>query len=365
MNLLVIDANCPKPYCDRTLSREALGGTEATVVRVAGALATRGHGVTVAQKGREVFYTDGAGVRYVPYVFKGVLYTDKPDAVLVINSFKILKEVRSRYGEARLFLWSHCFPGKNRKRLSALALEHDCTLVTVSKTHEACLREFLSSYESKPTVTTPEHFPHVTHVYNPVADDLAPGGDYDPNKLVFFSSPHKGLAQVLQTFEHLRRARPSLKLYIANPGYIALAPDLAMSGVEVLGALSHREVLAHVRTAFCVFYPQSSFKETFGLVFAEANALGTPVLTHAAGAAPEVLGDARQLVNADNPEAVKARLLGWYAEGRPKVGVNPQFRLSRVAQCWEELARGEAYVRRASKRTGLRRGYLTYKGVTL
>ena len=168
MNFLVIDANCPQPYSDRTLLNKGLGGTEATVVRVAGALAMRGHSVTVAQKGRvRTFTQDGAGVRYVPYVFKGVLYADKPDAVLVINSFKVLKEVRSRYAEARLFLWSHCFPGKNRKRLSALALEHDCTLVAVSKTHEACLRGFLSSYESKPTVATPERFPKVTHVYNP------------------------------------------------------------------------------------------------------------------------------------------------------------------------------------------------------
>ena len=171
---------------------------------------------------------------------------------------------------------------------------------------------------------------------------------------------------MLRTFERVREDRPSLRLCIANPGYIALEPDLSMSGVEVLGPLPHHEVLAHVRTAFCVFYPQSGFKETFGLVFAEANALGTPVLAHAVGAASEVLGDARQLVNADDPEAVRARPARLVRRGSPpRWGVNPQFRLSRVAQRWEELARGEVYVRRAAKRTGLRRGHLTYKGVTL
>jgi glycosyltransferase involved in cell wall biosynthesis len=131
-------------------------------------------------------------------------------------------------------------------------------------------------------------------IYNPVEDALVPdGSQVDPAKLVFFSSPNKGLAFAIDAFRAMRRRMPDLRLRVGNPGY-RIWPAMKIDGVEWLGALPHNQVLQEVRTSLCTFFPNFVIPETFGLVFAESKAVGTPVLTHACGAADEVIADPRQ-----------------------------------------------------------------------
>src|SRR5581483_2147599 len=78
-----------------------------------------------------------------------------------------------------------------------------------------------------------------------------------------------------------------------------------------------------------VFYPKFVLPETFGLVFAEASAVGTPVLTHDCGAAAEVLADPRQVLPiapaARRYERLARRLPGtlrrWLASQAERRGV--------------------------------------------
>lgn len=335
MRLLFVDANCPNPYDERTLAREGLGGTEATVVRLARELAKR-HDVSVAQKGRAGCYASPDGVRYTDFDTERPV-TGKPQHVVLLNSHKLLKRVRNHYPEAKRYLWMHCLPGNNKKHLARWAQRYGYTLLAVSKTHRDHIAGFLRSYQGNPQVETPPRLPELGYVYNPVAEDIdrLRLNAYDSNKLVYFSSPHKGLKQILGHFKKLRERCPQLELQLANPGYIALEDAGLPDGVLVLGSLPQREVLNHVRSALCVFNPQSSFSETFGLVFAEANALGTPVLAHDIGAAREILGGPEQLVDAQNSEAVINKVLSWRSGERPEVSINPEFRVSAVARAWE------------------------------
>jgi glycosyltransferase involved in cell wall biosynthesis len=98
-----------------------------------------------------------------------------------------------------------------------------------------------------------------------------------------------------------------------------------------------------------VFYPQARFEETVGLVFAEANAVGTPVLAHPHAAAREGLGEApadgRQLVDARDPEAAARRLTAWWRDGRPDVSGATRFQTSRVAADWERLLGAASFPR--------------------
>lgn len=133
-------------------------------------------------------------------------------------------------------------------------------------------------------------------IYNPVDDALAPDGTaIDDRKLVFFSSPNKGLAYTLDAFRALRRRMPELTLAVGNPAY---KPGrlAAADGVVNLGAQPQARIHAEVSSSLCTFAPNFVLPETFGLVFAESRALGTPVLTHDCSAAAEVVGNLQQVL---------------------------------------------------------------------
>ena len=89
---------------------------------------------------------------------------------------------------------------------------------------------------------------------------------------------------------------------------------------------------------FVYFYPQSSFKETFGLVFAEANAVGAPALTHDIGSAKEILSfESEQLIDATSKEEVFRRIKKWRENGPPKVRMNQEFNIDVIAEKWKKV----------------------------
>ena len=159
--------------------------------------------------------------------------------------------------------------------------------------------------------------------------------------MLFASAPHKGLREVYTRFARLRQWRPSLRLEVADPGYLRWDAGPTPDGARPLGQLSHARLTARMAGALCLFHAQRSFAETFGLVIAEANAVGTPALVQRGlGANDEVASTAEQCVDVDDIEAVLARLDDWRREP-PVVTVRPGFRLSAVAACWRaRLAAG-------------------------
>jgi glycosyltransferase involved in cell wall biosynthesis len=351
MNSVVFfDPVCQKPYDSRTLHDSSIGGTEASVTRIADAL-----GALVMQHNR----TESFG-RYLPVArIAGVTQ------VILIRDSRALARVRELFPAARVYLWVHHYfpPGsKLFKRLAStarLVREMAVSFVCVSDHQRTELDAALK-------LMGLEHQVDSCTIYNPVDDALVPDGSaVDASKLVFFSSPNKGLAFTLDAFRELRRRMPQLRLVVGNPGYKILKFP-AIEGVSYLApqpqALMHREV----RSALCLFYPNFVFPETFGLVFAESKALGTPVLTHDCGAAAEVIADPRQLLQVTSAErfyeaccgkfptrwrrgparlAAFAGLFDVYAEhisawrcgARPTPAPDPRFRLSAVAAQWRAL----------------------------
>jgi glycosyltransferase involved in cell wall biosynthesis len=352
-SLLFFDPTCQKPYDTRTLADKATGGTEASVTRVADAL-----GAFVMQHNR-----GEAWGRYLPpQCLPGI------ERVVLNRDSRALPRVRELFPQARVYLWVHdqLNPGSKRGRrlasTAALLREMAVTVVCVSDAQrrgvEATLARIGVSNEVRALT-----------IYNPVADDLQPDGSaVDAGRLVFFSSPNKGLNFALDAFAAVRRALPSVRLLVANPGYksdrIARLP-----GVELLGALPQARVHAVVRGALCTFFPNFLIPETFGLVFAESHALGTPVLTVDCGAALEVLNDREEVLPMRGAYRVYERALGglspgwrrgparlaaaaglfdefveriraWHAGARPRVGPDPRFHLSTVAAHWRALLTG-------------------------
>jgi len=336
MKILFADFTGVPPYTHQTLHEQAMSGTIASLIRVAEQLA-RTDDVIVAQPGRteDVVLPGHAG--YVGWDHRGryPAGTD-PDVVIMVKECRQAAPMRAAYPRARLMLWVPSIPGDTYRRHRGALVKADCTIVAVSDFQKSL---FLDLFRGGPlTRWWRRPIPRVERVYYPIDDDLVPDDTpRDPDKLVFFSSPHKGLDQVLAALAAARKRRPTLRLALANPGYMALDLPNADDAIEVLGALPNHEVLRHVREAFCVFYPQTSFQETFGVVFAEANAVGTPVLSHPIGAAPEVLRGEGQLVDTRDPERTADRLMSWYTQGPPTVHARPEFRLSAVMAAWRQL----------------------------
>ena len=359
-SVLFYDPACQKPYSARSIREGALGGTEATVIRVAEAL-----DASVMQHNR----SDADGRYLPPRPLRGI------EHLIVLRDPRPLRQICASYPGARVYLWLHDLvrPGSKRGRRLAAArdvlAELAVTIVCVSDFQRRQAEAILLGGVPSPI--------RLVTFYNAVDDALAPDGTaVDPNRLVFFSSPNKGLAYTLDAFQAMRREIPDLTLRVGSPGYKSLQRahiehvDGGVDGVEWLGPQPPSHMLAEVRAALCVFYPNFVLPETFGLVFAEAKAVGTPVLTHDCGAASEVLADAQQVLPITSGQRIYERaarlipgrwrpaiapfgarlglfapylqrLRAWREGARPRTGPDPRFRIETVAARWRAVLAGE------------------------
>src|SRR5690349_21348796 len=125
---LFFDPSCQRPYDSRTLQQQAMGGTEATVTRIADALTA-----LVAQHNR----TEDYGRYLVPRTM--------PEAanVVINRDSRVLPRIRELYPNARVYLWLHdqLKPGSKRARWLAstadLLRQTSATIVCVSNTQRA------------------------------------------------------------------------------------------------------------------------------------------------------------------------------------------------------------------------------------
>lgn len=301
-----------------------MGGTEATVVRVAQALGEK-LDVTVAQHGRNE-YAVSQHVTYRP--LSPNLLSQSWDHIVCLRTGRQVPWLRMKHPGTPLYVWLHDLPGVGlREEVLGLA-QCKAVLIAVSDYHKTIVQATFANIPLPPLVT---------RIYNPVDDALAPATlEHDPTRMVFFSSPHKGLEEALSLFGCVRRAIPGMRLSIANPGYFRFNLKKPLEGVEVLGSLPHHLVMHRVKRALCVFHPNHVFPETFGLVNAEALAVGTPVLAHALGATPEILGDTCPTIDTRRPEVVIDTIAKW-RENRPMVIGNKEFKMSNVLKHWLKL----------------------------
>jgi glycosyltransferase involved in cell wall biosynthesis len=348
--VLFYDPVCIEPYDTRSLHTRALGGSEATLTRIADSL-----GAWVIQHNR----TEDFGRYRRPQRLPGIA------SLIVHRDPRALPQLREQYPQARVYLWLHdrIHPRSKRSRtlacVAALLGELAVTAVCVSDTQRAGVEATLDSLGIGGRT-------RALTIYNPVDDAITPDGTaIDDRKLVFFSSPNKGLAFTLDAFSALKRQMPDLHLVVGNPGYKA-DRCAARPGVEFLGALPQQRMHGEVRSALCTFCPNFVIPETFGLVFAESHALGTPVLTHDCGAAAEIVADREQLLPVTAscrlyqaatgwlPIAWRAaparlaaaaglfevygeRIRAWRNGARPQASPDARFRLSVIREQWMRL----------------------------
>ena len=341
MNILIVDPNCPKPYDNNSLLTGGLGGTESTIIRIANKLAEL-NTVVVSQHNRIEDYSPKERL-YFTGTWNENKFIKSPDIIVFIQKTQFVRQLKNKYPKARKLLWLHNYIKDEIYFNLPDIILYNVEILCVSHTHKTHTFQTIQNNLLKEIFFKYLYRLKIHYIYNPVdIDSSLYTSPIDVNKLVFFSSPHKGIDNVIRLFliskkhEYLN----NLKLYIANPGYKPNLDtrELATQDIVNLGSIPHDACLSQIRNALCVFYPQHSRPETFGLVYAEANAVGTPVLAHDFGSAREILQNQDQILDCFDDTKVIETLKAWRVGGkRPYVKANPEYSLDNVIGQWEKL----------------------------
>jgi len=330
--VLFLDNTYPQAYNLKTLQEKAIGGTEASIIKTAQILSNK-YKVFVAQKYRE---QDEVVSDSLAFISKRNITQHQPDYVIVLRKYHVLKEMRELFPNAKLFLWIHTYKNFEYIFKRCGFAKNDVTVICNSETHKKSIDRILNQNILGKFLTLFCKKTKVEFCYNPITKPQLPKVNRDVNKLLFFSSPNKGLQQVINCFQKVLKEMPEIKLYIANPGYKILENLQENRNIIVLGSLPYPQMMQHVAESLCIFYPQNSFAETFGLIYAEANALGTPVLAHDIGSAREILHSNNNLIDATNSQQIINTLKSWQND-LPKVEYNENFNEKSIFQQWDAV----------------------------
>ena len=293
MQIQIWDPVAQETYSKASLDERSMGGSEGSVVRIANALDALGHEtrITFAPE-------DWGDVRIVLRDPNALAHCDGP-TVLWMTDYVSVSDVAPRHID--------------------LIRKKNVNVVALSDFHKDNIK---ARFECE-----------CTRIYLPcVASEKRP----KKNRAIILSSPIKGLAHALQVFMRISKAA---KLAIFNPGYED-SPLINTTRVTTFGPRLHSEVMSELASCKLLINANRDFPETFGLVYAEAKALGVPVLTYDHGSAKEVLGDFGSCMPLDSTYEDMAkegdRLMSLDFDPQP----DPRFALATIAREWETLLTG-------------------------
>ena len=193
---------------------------------------------------------------------------------------------------------------------------------------------------------------HVVHLG--VDATFCPAPEREAPQHVLFvggGEPHKNLGVVLDAMASPTGSALPRLLVVGAAGE-TLVGAIARRGlgarVILAPARGDAELVRSYRLALATVVP--SRNEGFGLPALEAMACGCPVVAAAAGALPEVCGDAAVLLAPDDPAAWTAALLGLVNEPARREAMITAGLARARAFTWERTALGVAEIYRLSSR---------------
>lgn len=230
------------------------------------------------------------------------------------------------------------------RALTPLAVRASDALVTVS---EFARDEIVDAYPRAGGKTVAVHN-GVTPPADAGAEAAVPGLDAG-GFLLFVGSANrrKNLRTLLRAYRRYRaRTGDPLSLALAGPDrrvFAALDADAdRIAGVRALGFVSDERLGWLYRNAAAFVFP--SLYEGFGLPIVEAMSVGTPVVTSDRGAMAEVAGDAAELVDPLDADAVAAGIERVASDGPYRERLRDRGRRRAAGFTWERAAERTAAV---------------------
>lgn len=320
-------------YHNPTLSKkrwldEGIGGTEYCYIKLAEALVKQGHKVVVSGL---VDARVDSGVHYIPLEqlkkhqsplgknngdkLRGYDHYNIVIAGQYINYFKELKRKKITFDKSIFWLhnddgWYNWYRGKVMKDDEVNeALSQVDKFVCVSEFHVDIIKDKLKAFG---------YTPHDSTTYIQSIDNAIDLDDWNnikaskiKGRIIWSSSPDRGLKTILDNWSDLKQARPELTLTIACPPYASDwdAGLIKQDGIEYLGALSPKRLKEEQYKAEYWIY-QSEYLETYCITAVEMMISNTKLLTNGGGNIKNIIGmgERGMLIN-NNPATIKEMLI--------------------------------------------------------
>jgi glycosyltransferase involved in cell wall biosynthesis len=316
------------PFQGHALEKKPMGGTETAIIRMAQSLAAGGHTVTIYGNGCSCTWD---GVRYADITqYREDLNQCPADVLVASRTFHpFLNDVDAR---VRIF-WTG--DAHDQSFIQPLAQRHLTESIDRIFTVSRWQRDMFSEEFGIPN----ERF-YVTRNGIHWEDFKFPADLRDRKKLIYTSTPFRGLDVLLDVFPEIRKRVPgaSLDIYSSMAVYgIDRKQDESLygnlyekakqDGITLKGSVPQSELAAALLGAGIFAYP-NHFPETSCIAAMEAMAAGLPIVTSRLGALPETVAGGGILIEGDprSPD-YQARFVEQVCS------------LMNDTDCWEQLSR--------------------------
>jgi protein O-GlcNAc transferase len=319
LDLCFVDSS-PLDYRPDTPDRQALGGSQSGLCYLARRLAARGHRVTTLTGTREPGTVQGVTALGHGGDAARHLAGKSFDAVIALNDSGPASAYRAGLAPGTpVILWTqhaHDQPAMRGLGNRELAAQWHM-IVAISDWHRGKLIETFGLDPARVRVRR--------NAIAPAFEALAREPNPGPARLVYTSTPFRGLDVLLNVFPSVREAFPgtTLDVFSSLAVYQVAAKDdpfgplyeraRSLPGVTLRGSIPQKELAAGLARADILAYP-STFAETGCIAAMEALAAGLDVVSSRLGALPEATMGFGRLADIDPVKLGDEEFAGRYLE---------------------------------------------------
>jgi glycosyltransferase involved in cell wall biosynthesis len=289
-DIAIVVPGTPKPFDAFGHLRGFTGGSEEAVIYLSEALSKMGHKVTVYcpefRPEDSNYIRMHMGVRWKD-IKDFAFFGDKHESVLFWRCPELILQLKD--APYRKVLWLHDYEYQS----SPEAYQSADSVVILSDSHAKSIEEcdgFKGPFHKGANGIDPSMFPSVL------------GQERDDKKVIYVSSPDRGLSRLLEEWPAIKEAVPeaTLDIYYSWKSFQQLQPEnfellsnavknLEGLGVRHLGGVDQPTLHEAMRKASVWAYPNDGRIETFCISAVKSQACGLTPVTTDAGALGEVV----------------------------------------------------------------------------